>query len=132
MPLRDLPIEVQRLIDSLSSTDQLEVLLHLRRSPSRVSEADVLAGEIGLSIPVVKQTLRELIDRRLVTSMTVENNQTGYQYAPATVQLHAAVEGLGIAITTHSVAIIKALQDQRNRALRNFADAFRIRRKPSP
>jgi hypothetical protein len=128
MSLSGLASEIRSLLESLSSTDQLEVLLCMLRSPSRVYEATALAEELGLHPTAVEQALSELVHRRLATVMTLDAERRAYQYAPATVELHAAVEGLAIASGTHSVAIITALQSKANPTLRNFADAFRIRR----
>jgi hypothetical protein len=121
--------EVQALIATLDSADQLEVLLHIARAPSQVHEVRVVAEALTLTHAAVDAAFRDLQTKRLVQAIHVDNAPMGYQYAPATIALHAAVEELALAYATHPVVIIKALWEKPNFALRSFADAFRVRRR---
>jgi len=127
MALRHLATEVHQLIAALDSTDQLEILLLLLRSPSQTFNIPALVSVSNLPDQSIELALRGLHAKRLVAVVPTEHNQRGYQYAPATIALHAAAEGLALAYETHSIAIIKSLCDRQNRSLRTFADAFRLR-----
>jgi hypothetical protein len=132
MPLKDLPVEVRDLLASLDSTDQLEILLLLLRSPSKIYDVEAIAEAVQLPLPTVEHAVQGLVNRRLIARATGEPNVVAYQYAPATLELHAAAEGLAVASGTHPVAIITALQEKSNLTLRTFADAFRVRKKHLP
>jgi DNA-binding MarR family transcriptional regulator len=122
-----LPLEVRELIAAtLDSTDQLEVLLLLLRAPSQLFHVNDIARALDIEPPVAADAARRLLARRLLT--TAQGSRTIYQYAPATIGLHAAAEGLAIAWEHSPVAVVKAIRHSAARELRTFADAFRIRR----
>lgn len=129
MSLQPLAPEVQALIATLDSTDQLEVLLHIARAPSQMHEVRGVAEALTLSQAAVETAFRALQTKRLVQVLHVDDEPVGYQYAPATIALHAAVEELALAYATYPVVIIRALWEKPNLALRSFADAFRVRRR---
>jgi len=131
MSLQHLPAEIQSLIVLLDSTDQLEVLLFVSRMSSHLHAVESVADALGLSREIVATAFRELELKRLVRAVRSDTHIT-YQYAPATIALHAAVEELAAAYPTHAVAIVKALCDKPNLTLRAFADAFRVRRRSEP
>jgi hypothetical protein len=132
MPIRSLAAEVQQLIASLESTEQLEVLLFLLGAPRNVHTIDTITTTFGIGGTVAEQALKGLQRQRLIEFVNDAFSTNGYRYAPATIQQHAAVEGLAAAFQNNSIAIIKAICTKPSAALRSFADAFRVRGKNIP
>jgi hypothetical protein len=123
MSTHGLPPEVGDVIAAFDSTDQLEVLFLLSRNPSKAFHSREIVQTLGLAADVVETTTAVLRDRRLIASV----HEHLYQYAPATIKLHAAVEELAVMWRMHPRVIDQELSKRRNAGLGTFADAFRVR-----
>lgn len=121
--------EVLQIISLLDSTEQLEVLLLLLKNPSSAYDIAAISHEVGLSLQASEVAARGLQNKSLIVGISTETGHVTYQYSPATIELHAAAEGLAVAFNTHSVAVIKALCDKSTTTLHAFSDAFRVRRR---
>lgn len=119
----NVPTEVGDLIAAFDSTDQLEVLFLLSQNPSKVFHDHEIVQALGLTAEVVETTTAVLRDRRLIASV----HEHRYQYAPATIKLHAAVEELAVIWRTHPRIIDQELLKRRNAGPGKFAGAFRVR-----
>jgi hypothetical protein len=132
MHSHNLPVEIQDLIAALDSIDQLQILLMVLRSPSQVFHSEEIAQALRLTPEASQVAMDALQARRLIVRVQSSPGQQGYQYAPATITLHVAAEELAVLWETHSMVIIKLLYQRSDRALRAFANAFRLRRHDTP
>ena len=122
----DLPADVLDLIARhLDSMAQVEVLLFLHTGRAQGWQAYQVAQELRIQTPAAAEHLETLASNRLATSD--DATPASYRYDPATPALGEAVENLRVAYNTRPVTLVNALYARPARAIRSFADAFRIR-----
>jgi hypothetical protein len=118
-----LPPAVRALIAAaIDSVAQLEILLLMRRDAARAWTPDAVAAELRMAAPGMRSQLEALRDRGLATA-----GPEGYRYH-AGGALAGAVDELAAVYTQYPVAVITAIYSKPAPELKNFADAFRLRR----
>ena len=126
MSAPELPADVLDLIARhLDSMAQVEVLLLLHRGAQQEWQAYQVAHELRIETLAAAAHLETLAANRLARSDDAA--PASYRYAPATPALEQAVDNLRVAYNTRPVTLVNALYARPARAIRSFADAFRIR-----
>ena len=122
----ELPADVLDLIARhLDSMAQVEVLLYLHRGAEQRWQAYQVAQELRIETLAAAAHLETLAANRLAGSDGAA--PPSYRYEPATPALGQAVENLRVAYNTRPVTLVNALYARPPRAIRSFAEAFRIR-----
>ena len=124
--MSDEPISpaVRALIaERIESVPELEAVLLLRADPHRAWTAEEAGQRLYVSTTVAAHVLAQLRERGFF-------DQTGetYRYAPESPELAAAVDDLATAYSRHLVAVTQLIHAKPSRSVREFADAFRLRR----
>jgi hypothetical protein len=112
---------VVRAIDTVA---QLEGLLLLRSSPEAIWSSAALASRLYVSQPEADAVLAALQRRGLLAEA-----DGGWRYAPANDQLRGLVDRLAAAYPRHLIAITRIIHAKAPPSVRDFAEAFRFRRK---
>jgi hypothetical protein len=124
MPNEHIPDAVRRLIvDRIDSVPELEAVLLLREHPSREWTADEAGRRLYVSTAVASHVLDVLSDRGFCV-----RNGDGFRYQPESPALGAGVDQLAEAYARHLVAVTNVIHSKPNRNLRDFVDAFRLRK----
>lgn len=120
-----IPAEASRLIQHcIRSMWDLEVLLLVQRGPSRSWSVDDIVRELRGSLRVVTDALLALKAAGLV----VEESEGQYRYRPASAEIDEAARQLQQAYGAFPVAVAEAIYRTPNRQIRDFADAFRLKK----
>jgi hypothetical protein len=119
--------EVQAFIaDHIESVVQVEVLLHLYGHPT----TDYRASDIGKGLAIdpawADAQLQNLCARGLLTCGP--GADPAYRYGPKSPDMERAVAGLARAYADRRVTVIGLIFSKPSDQLRNFADAFRLRK----
>ena len=101
----------------------LELLLLMRRTRERAWTRDELERELRGSAKLVAETLTALEQ----TGLLRDGGPT-YQYSPASAELERLVDGLATAYANSPLQVIKAILEAPSDKLRDFANAFRLKR----
>ena len=127
MPANELPYRVIAFVrDHVETLEQLEVLILLSKSPERWWDAAAVAEALGLNVTIARDALERFASRNLLAiSITTD---VRYQLQPGTAMLRDASEEFAEACRTKRGAIVRLVTDAQQRAMRDFADAFRLRR----
>jgi DNA-binding IclR family transcriptional regulator len=124
----DIPAKVHNLIsEHIRSIAQLELLLMLRREPERKWSVEEVAKALYTAVSMTEPLLETLRSSGFVAA-TGETPER-YQYAPRSAEMGQAVADLDGLYQERRVTIINLIYSAPTEKLRNFADAFRIRRK---
>ena len=118
-----IPAEVRAfLLDHIGSIAQLEALLLLRASPQERWDAASTATRLYMSPRDVEPMLSQLCrDRLLVCEDGV------YRYAPEPAERRLVVDRLAAVYATQLIPVTNMIHVKQRR-IREFADAFRLRR----
>jgi len=109
---------------SIRSVWELELLLLLRKEPSRAWSADELIRQLRASGLVINDALAALQRASLVTS-----GETGrFLYRPADEELTAVVDELADAYANMPASIMDVIWSTPRSNIEIFADAFRLRK----
>jgi len=120
-----LPVELRELLTGqVDPLVDVEVLLLLHGSPERAWRAEEIAQALHVDAVTTAKHLAALVGGRLART---ESDPPTYRYAPATPALHDAVEWMRAAYDREPAALVRALYTGPPRAVRSFADAFRLR-----
>lgn len=122
----ELPLPVRHLLDRLDSIAQLELLLLLQRTAPDEWTADRLAAELRIEEAWALDQLGLLRARGLLVES--EPGSGRYRFDPATPALAKAVEALAACYPERRVTVVSVLYSRPSDRIREFADAFRIRR----
>lgn len=127
MPL-SLPPPVSEFIAAhLRTVDDLHLLVAVWCEPDRWWDAAAVARELMIEGDDARQLLEHLAARNLLDIRVTADVR--YQYRPGTPYLAEAADACVDAYRRKPAAVWRAFAGQRGtRALREFADAFRIRR----
>lgn len=127
MPDNELPHRVVAFVrDHVKTLEQLEVLALLSKSSERWWDAAAVAEALGLSVTITREALERFASHNLLAiSITTDLR---YQLQPGTEMLRDASEQFAEACRTKRGAIFRLVTDAQQRAMRDFADAFRLRR----
>jgi hypothetical protein len=112
--------------DHVETLEQLEVLTLLIRSPERWWDAAAVAEGLGINATITRDALERLASRNLLAiSITTD---VRYQLQPGTATLRDASEEFAEACRINRVAVLRLVTDTQRRVMRDFAEAFRLRR----
>jgi hypothetical protein len=106
---------------SIRSTWALELLLLVRKEPSRVFRQDELVRDLRSTTALIARCMKELQSAKL---LSCEAN--GCRYAPASPELDQMCERLERAYAERPVAVINAIIQSPADRRQDFADAFRF------
>lgn len=120
----------QFLIYVVSSVEQLEILLLLRREPERAWSASEVSAELRGNAESAQLRLVSLLEHALVEN--VPNGGGGmahFRYRPATPRLAALVDAVAQAYAERRYSVINTLYSGSTRKLTELADAFKFNKK---
>jgi hypothetical protein len=111
----------------IDSVLQLEVLLLLFGQRERAFTAADVSGELRIDATWVGGQLSRMCAMGILACIS-QANVTNFQYQPAKREIDDAVTGLADAYSQRRVSVVSLIFNKPTDALRNFADAFRIRK----
>jgi hypothetical protein len=122
-----IPEEVRRFIlDAVPSVTHIEVLLQLHARPAEWWSAGRMAAEVRMPAAAVLDRMEELCRRGLLEVRIGED--LVFRYAPARPELDRAAMALAHVYPAWRVAIAELIVSKRGDPVRDFSEAFRIRR----
>jgi hypothetical protein len=113
------------VVEYLPSIGHLEAMLHLHRDRAQWWTAEGLARVLGVSEPAANQILEELCSANLLAVRV--GSALAYQYAPGSRELETVASELVEALRFARPRIYTLITSRSTQALRQFADAFRLR-----
>jgi hypothetical protein len=123
----ELPPAVTAFVDEhIETLEHLEVLMLLMKSPDRWWDAAAVAENTGIAASVAGAALERLASRNLL-AITITSD-VRYRFQPGTPALQEASEQFGEVCRTNAGALFRVVAEGQRRAIRDFADAFRVRR----
>lgn len=108
---------------SVKTVWSLELLLFMRRNAKRSWTPDELVRELRSSRTIVAETIAVYVQGGIV-----REEETGFRYGPATVELDWVVEQLAGEYAERPTAVVNAIVEAQSNKLQDFANAFRIKR----
>ena len=121
-----IPEDVRRfLLQCIDSVEQLEVLLHLYRTPEQAWSCDSIALALYSNPASIARRLAGLYSNGL---LTLESSST-YRYQPKTAELDVTVSHLAETYRQRRVAVITVIASKPMENVRAFSEAFRLRKK---
>lgn len=114
---------VFRKIDSI---EQIEVLLLLRQHAQRGWTAGEISAELRSAPESVAKRLFDLSIQKLVDE--VDSSEHKYQYRPHTIELKQLVDELAETYRIRKFTVINMIFSKKTDALKDFADAFKIKK----
>ena len=122
-----LPSDVVQFVnDAVDSIEQLELLVMLIESPHHWWDAVSAGRALGINPGRMQRDLERLATRNLLAVNL--GNDVSYRFEPGSPTLRASSQAFAAAYRKNSRALLRLAADRENRAIRDFADAFRIRR----
>lgn len=119
-----IPNAVRELIaERLDSVPELEAVLLFRENPGRTWTAEEAGTRLYVSTTVAAHVLDTLAGRGFFTA-----TGEAYRYQPESADLAMAVDQLADAYRRHLVAITELIHAKPSRQVRDFANAFRLRK----
>jgi hypothetical protein len=119
--------EVQAFIaDHIESVVQVEVLLHLYAHPTTDYRPSEIGKELAIDPTWADAQLQNLCARGLLACG--KGPDPAYRYGPKSPEMERAVAGLARAYADRRVTVIGLIFSKPSDQLRNFADAFRLRK----
>lgn len=119
-----IPGAVRMLIArKLDSIPELEALLLFRDDAGRAWTAEAAGRRLYVSTAVAASIVERLRERGFLAC-----SGDTYRYAPESDALAQAVEQLAEAYSRHLVAVTNLVHAKPTRGVRDFADAFRLRK----
>lgn len=117
---------VEFVTERVGTLEQLDVLTLMMRSPERWWDAAEVATFLGLSPAMARGALERLAAGNLL-EITITTD-VHYRFQPGTSSLRDAANQFADAWRQHRAEILGIVTDRQRRAIREFSDAFRIRR----
>lgn len=119
--------ETRRAIEThLRTVEELEVLLLLGRDPERYWSSIAAAEATGLPPRATADTLEVLASRNLLDVRLGE--ALLYRFDPTAAELRAAANAILDAGWRQRAAVLRIILDLPSRAIRDFADAFKVKK----
>ena len=123
---RELARGVERFIaDHVDTLDKLELLTVMIESTDKWWDATSAAQALGTTTDAARQMLERFAAQNLLAIRVTGNVR--YRYQPGDPRLEAAVAAFATAYRTNRLGVLRLVTARRS-SLRDFADAFRIRR----
>ena len=127
MPHAELGPEVAAfLADHISTADHFELLVRVADTPDRWWDATSAARDLGLSERDAHAALDHLARHNLLDIRIT--GDVRYQFHPGTAALRQAAMAAVEAFRRRPLRVLEAIAGPRRRSVRDFSDAFRIRR----
>lgn len=111
---------------NIDTAELLDTLALVHSAPEREWTPDEVARAIFTVPAGAIRSLEQLVHHGLVASTGGANPI--YRYVPATAVLREQVDMLASAYRTHRVAVVNLVYQRQRDPLRDFSDAFRLRR----
>jgi DNA-binding IclR family transcriptional regulator len=122
-----LPPEVASFaIGCCASLDDLQVLLVCLDTRDRWWDAAGMARQLGIGTSAARRALDHLARGNLLDIRIT--GDVRYQFKPGTPELESVALACAAAYRANPIAIVQLIADSSRRQVRDFADAFRIRR----
>ncbi len=124
MAMDHIPDDVRTLIaERIDSVPELEAILLFREDPQREWTAEAAGRRLYVSTVVAGHVLGVLCERGFFA-----RSGDAYRYEPESPRLGAIVDQLAIAYARHLVAVTQMIHSKPSQNLRDFVDAFRLRK----
>lgn len=124
MGAEEIPDAVKRLIaDSIESVPELEAILLLREERHRSWSAVEAGQRLYVSTTMAGHVLSVLVERGFFA-----RSKDTFRYAPVTPQLEATVDQLATSYSRSLIAVTTAIHSRPSKSVRQFADAFRLKK----
>jgi hypothetical protein len=125
--MRDLPPLVRAFMaDHIRNLDELQLLITCLYTEDRWWDATAVARELGLSPVAARHALDHLASRNLFDIRIT--GDVRYRFRPGTEELSEAARVLGETYRANPAAVINLVAGAPGRSVRDFADAFRVRK----
>jgi hypothetical protein len=122
-----IPQGVRDFLDRyIRSVEDLYLLVAMAETRDRWWDADAAAQELGVRRSAAAGVLEHLARHSLLDIRVTDDVR--YQFRPVTPEIRDAVVACAAAYHADPVSVVRAVTMTRQRNLRAFADAFRIRR----
>lgn len=108
----------------LNTLEDLQVLVACMEDPERWWNPAGIARQLGIRVPAARRSLDQLARRNLFDIRV--SDDVSYRFSPGAPELKAAALAWLAGYRKNPLAIVKLVTD--NRSVRDFADAFRIKR----
>lgn len=123
----EIPASVVRFVaEHITSLDQLELLLLLLHAPQKWWDAPSAAREIGADTNSTRRGLERFASQNLLAIAVT--GDVRYRFQPGEARLQEAAEAFNAAYRSNRLAILHLVTGRPERSIRDFANAFRIRR----
>ena len=123
-----LPSDVVQFVnENIDSIEQLELLVMLIDTSHRYWDAASAGRALGVNPGKTLRDLERLATRNLLAVNL--GNDVSYRFEPGSSRLRATTEVFAAAYRNNPRALFRLVAERQTRAVRDFADAFRIRRK---
>lgn len=125
---RGVPPEMEKFVlHHIDTVHTLDVLLLLYHSPDRLVSAHEVLEQVKSNIDAVGESLAHLIDSSLIKC--VDPNRGLFQYKPLSAFDDKLTGALDLLYSERYSAVIEIIYSKPLTEAKNFAEAFRLRRK---
>jgi len=118
---------VEFLTHQIASLDELEILMLLVHASTRWFDATVAARQLGLSPERARTALDALAAQNLLDIRITDDIR--YQFRPGRPELEQIALAVAEAYRRRPAVIIQTVTGGASRGVRDFSDAFRLRRR---
>jgi hypothetical protein len=119
--------DVRRFVaQTIDSVEQLEVLVLLAHAAEKWWDAPSVSREAGVTTATAARTLEELGARNLLDVRL--GADVMYRFRPSSDALDRLAAALVAAYTSHRLAVLSVLASKPATPIRDFADAFRLKK----
>lgn len=116
------------IIANVESIGQLEVLCLIYKNKDRSWTIRQVSNELRSSDVSAERQMGRLLSIGIISPEVA--SPESFRYAPATSELSDIVDRLVAAFTIYPIRVIDVIYKRPSEALRNFAEAFKIRKDP--
>jgi hypothetical protein len=113
--------------NSLSSVEELELLLLIQGSHERTWTAEAIAKELGSTTESIASRLIRFITLGIVLPSGTEG-QAAFRYSPKDAMFDGLLHEVALAYRQRRIAMIALIYEHPNDTLHLFSDAFRLRK----
>jgi hypothetical protein len=121
------PVVIEFLANHVASLEELELLMLLVMSSGRWWDATSTSRELGIPVTRARAALDALAGHNLLDIRITEDVR--YQFRPGTPELETAAFAVAAVYQRNPASVVQLVARAAPRSVRDFADAFRIRRR---
>ena len=114
------------VLSELPSLEHLEILALMMRARDRWWDSDGIARELGLAVALCGRILEHLASRNLLEIRVT--GEVRYRFQPGNEAVRTLAGGFASAFAAQRLALMRLVIGEQRQSLRDFADAFRVRR----